>query len=550
MMLRTQETLDGEIIVDSFAGGGGASTGIELALGRIVNAAINHDPAAIRMHEANHPHTEHYQASVWDVDPETVCRGRPVALAWFSPDCKHFSKAKGAALVDRKIRGLAWIVLRWAAKVRPRVIILENVEEFQTWGPVRKGKPVKELAGTTFQKFVGQLRALGYTVEWRELVAADYGAPTTRRRLVLIARCDGRAIVWPERTHAPRGSAEVRSGKLLPWRSAAEIIDWSLPCPSIFATKDESRERYGISAVRPLADNTVRRIIRGVDKFTIKSGAPFIVECSHSGDVHVAPLTMTNTSNSAGAPVSEPMNTVRTGGGGGQMLLSPSLIQYHTEKTESARAAGLDKPICTVDASNRYGLTCANLVEYYSAGRPLDAQEPMHTVTSHDREAVVAAHVVKYKRDEVGTRPSEPLPTQTAGGVFGCCKAVLCKIGTSERLYYWPQIRDLLNRYCGYALGTDDLLLLSIGGVLYYIADIGLRMLSPRELYNAMGFPPDYIIDHDAGGKPYPKTQQVARCGNAVCPPMAAAVVAANLPEYAVPGKIETMAALADAVAM
>lgn len=608
MMLRTQETLDGEIIVDSFAGGGGASTGIELALGRIVNAAINHDPAAIRMHEANHPYTEHYQASVWDVDPETVCRGRPVALAWFSPDCKHFSKAKGAALVDRKIRGLAWIALRWAAKVRPRVIILENVEEFQTWGPVRKGKPVKKLAGTTFQKFVGQLRALGYTVEWRELVAADYGAPTTRRRLVLIARCDGRAIVWPERTHAPRDSAEVRSGKLLPWRSAAEIIDWSLPCPSIFSTKDEIHERYGISAVRPLADNTMRRIIRGVDKFTIKSGAPFIVDCNHSGGGHVtdsqepcktitakhtggicrpilAPLTMTNTSNSVGAPVSAPMNTVRTGGGGGQMLVTTSLIcigqtgggnrirslhepapttvskqeaclvassliQYHTEKTESARAAGLDKPICTVDAANRYGLTCANLVEYYGGGRPLDVQSPLHTVTSHEREAVVAAHVVKYKRDEVGTRPSEPLPTQTAGGVFGCCKAVLCKIGTSERLHYWPQIRDLLNRYCGYALGTDDLLLLSIGGVLYYIADIGLRMLSPRELYNAMGFPPDYIIDHDADGKPYPKTQQVARCGNAVCPPMAAAVVAANLPEYAVPGKIETMAALADAVAM
>lgn len=608
MMLRTQETLDGEIIVDSFAGGGGASTGIELALGRIVNAAINHDPAAIRMHEANHPYTEHYQASVWDVDPEAVCRGRPVALAWFSPDCKHFSKAKGAALVDRKIRGLAWIALRWAAKVRPRVIILENVEEFQTWGPVRKGKPVKKLAGTTFQKFVGQLRALGYTVEWRELVAADYGAPTTRRRLVLIARCDGRAIVWPERTHAPRDSAEVRSGKLLPWRSAAEIIDWSLPCPSIFSTKDEIHERYGISAVRPLADNTMRRIIRGVDKFTIKSGAPFIVECNHSGGGHVtdsqepcktitakhtggicrpilAPLTMTNTSNSVGAPVSAPMNTVRTGGGGGQMLVTTSLmcigqtgggnrirslhehapttvskqeaclvasslIQYHTEKTENARAAGLDKPICTVDAANRYGLTCANLVEYYGGGRPLDVQSPMHTVTSHDREAVVAAHVVKYKRDEVGTRPSEPLPTQTAGGVFGCCKAVLCKIGTSERLHYWPQIRDLLNRYCGYALGTDDLLLLSIGGAPYYIADIGLRMLSPRELYNAMGFPPDYIIDHDAAGKPYPKTQQVARCGNAVCPPMAAAVVAANLPEYAMPGKIETMAALADAVAM
>lgn len=512
-MLRTQETLDGEIIVDSFAGGGGASTGIELALGRIVNAAINHDPAAIRMHEANHPYTEHYQASVWDVDPETVCRGRPVALAWFSPDCKHFSKAKGAALVDRKIRGLAWIVLRWAAKVRPRVIILENVEEFQTWGPVRKGKPVKKLAGTTFQKFIGQLRALGYTVEWRELVAADYGAPTTRRRLVLIARCDGRAIVWPERTHAPRSSAEVRSGKLLPWRSAAEIIDWSLPCPSIFATKDEIRERYGISAVRPLADNTMCRIIRGVDKFTIKSGAPFIVECSHSGDVHVAPLTMTNTSNSVGAPVSEPMHTVTS--------------------------------------HDREAVVAAHVVKYYSGVDGEKAGEPLPTVTAIDHNAVCAAHVVKYKRDEVGTRPSEPLPTQTAGGVFGCCKEVLCKIGTSERLYYWPQIRDLLNRYCGgYALGTDDLLLLSISGTLYYIADIGLRMLSPRELYNAMGFPPDYIIDHDAAGKPYPKTQQVARCGNAVCPPMAAAVVAANLPEYAAPGKIETMAALADAVAM
>lgn len=499
MMLRTQETLDSEIIVDSFAGGGGASTGIELALGRIVNAAINHDPAAIRMHEANHPYTEHYQASVWDVDPETVCRGRPVALAWFSPDCKHFSKAKGAALVDRKIRGLAWIVLRWAAKVRPRVIILENVEEFQTWGPVRKGKPVKKLAGTTFQKFVGQLRALGYTVEWRELVAADYGAPTTRRRLVLIARCDGRAIVWPERTHAPRDSAEVRSGKLLPWRSAAEIIDWSLPCPSIFSTKDEIHERYGISAVRPLADNTMRRIIRGVDKFTIKSGAPFIVECNHSGGGHV---------------------------------------------TDS------QEPMHTVTSHDREAVVAAHVVKYYSGVDGEKAGEPLPTVTAIDHNAVCAAHVVKYKRDEVGTRPSGPLPTQTAGGVFGCCKAVLCKIGTSERLHHWPQIRDLLNRYCGYALGEDDLLLLSIGGVLYYIADIGLRMLSPRELYNAMGFPPDYIIDHDAAGKPYPKTQQVARCGNAVCPPMAAAVVAANLPEYAVPGKIETMAALADAVAM
>lgn len=281
-IFHAQETLNGEIIVDNFAGGGGASSGIELALGRIVNAAINHDPAAILMHKTNHPYTEHYQASVWDINPREVCRGRPVALAWFSPDCKHFSKAKGAALVDKHIRGLAWIALRWAGTVRPRVIILENVEEFQTWGPVRKGKPVKKKAGQTFQKFIKQLRDLKYRVEWRELVAADYGAPTTRKRFVLIARCDGRPICWPEPTHAPRDSEAAKSGKLLPWRSAAEIIDWSLPCPSIFDTKAEIKEKYGLKAVRPLADNTMRRIIRGVDKFTIKSGEPFIVEANHT----------------------------------------------------------------------------------------------------------------------------------------------------------------------------------------------------------------------------------------------------------------------------
>ena len=235
-----------EIIVDNFAGGGGASTGIELATGRPVTIAIDHDPDAILMHRTNHPHTTHYQASVWDVDPVEVCRGRPVGLAWFSPDCKHFSKAKGGKPVDKNIRGLAWIVLRWAGTVRPRVIILENVEEFQTWGPVRRGHPVKAKTGKTFRRFIGQLEGLGYAVEWRELVAADYGAPTTRKRFFLIARCDGRPIVWPEPTHAPADSREVLEGRKKPWRSAAEIIDWSLPCPSIFDTREEIREKYGL----------------------------------------------------------------------------------------------------------------------------------------------------------------------------------------------------------------------------------------------------------------------------------------------------------------
>ena len=608
-----QESFDSEIFVDNFAGGGGASTGIETGLGVTIAAAINHDPAAILMHKTNHPYTEHYQASVWDIDPRTVCRGRKVGGAWFSPDCKHFSKAKGAALVDKKIRGLAWITLRWAALVRPRVIFLENVEEFQTWGPVRKGKPVKKLAGTTFHKFIGQLRALGYEVEWRELVGADYGAPTSRKRFVLIARCDGKPIVWPEPTHAPRDSEAVKSGRLKPWRSAAEIIDWSLPCPSIFDTKEEIKERYGLKAVRPLADNTMRRIIRGVDKFTIKSGQPYIVPTGYgerkgqAPRVHdieeplptvvgsgkhnlckpvLAPFTVTNTSNSVGAPAGDPVHTVTTAGnqmlvtpylaecnhaGGGHVsdvrdpyktitakhtggIVAPSLIQYHTEQTENVRASGLGGPIPTIDASNRYGLTCANLVEYYTGGRPLDVKDPMHTVTSHDREALVAVHAVKFKGDNLGHEINEPLQTiTTSAGEFALCKVHLSKMHSGDRLAgHWAEIRRLLNKFCGYTLGEDEILLLEIAGTNYYIADIGLRMLSPRELYNAMGFPPDYIIDRDYMGNPYPKSDQVARCGNAVCPPMAAAVARSNFPEYAerVGETIVTMADLMDRVAV
>lgn len=597
-MIFAQETMTGEIIVDNFAGGGGASTGIEIATGMAVAIAINHDPAAILMHKTNHPYTEHFQASVWDIDPVAVCRGRRVGLAWFSPDCKHFSKAKGAALVDRKIRGLAWITLRWAAKVRPRVIILENVEEFQTWGPVRKGKPVKKLAGTTFRKFIDQLTELGYTVEYRELIAADYGAPTSRKRFYLVARCDGKPIVWPKPTHSKTGADGLPK-----WRCASEIIDWSLPCPSVFASKAQIMDKYGLKAVRPLAKNTMRRIIRGVDKFTIRSGKPFIVQQKFQNAAQniekplttvtavgahelckplLAPVTVTNTSNSVGGTVGAPVHTVTTAGnqmlvtpflaecnhsGGGHVapvtdahktitakhtggIVAPALIQYHTEQTEHVRASGLGTPIHTVDASNRYGLTCANLVEYYTCGRPLDVQEPMHTVTSHDREAVVAAHVVKFKGDNLGHGADEPMQTvTTSAGEFAVCKAHLAKMHSGDALGYWPEIRALLNEFCGYTLAEDDVLLLEIGGALYYIADIGLRMLSPRELYNAMGFPPDYIIDRDYEGHEYKKSAQVARCGNAVCPPVASALVRANLPEWC-GVTITTMAQLLDCVAV
>ena len=519
-----------EIIVDNFAGGGGASTGMELATGRIVKIAINHDPDAILMHKTNHPNTRHLQASVWDVDPVKECGGCPVGLAWFSPDCKHFSKAKGAALVDRKIRGLAWIVLRWAGTVRPRVIILENVEEFQTWGPVRRGKPVKKKAGQTFQRWKKQLSDLGYTIEHRELVAADYGAPTTRKRFVLVARCDGRPVVWPERTHDKDGADGLPK-----WRAAAEVIDWTQPCYSIFATKEDIKSRYGVNAVRPLADNTMRRVIRGVDKFVIRAETPYIV-----------PWTVTNTCNSVGSQVTAPVHTVTTAGN--QLLLSPALIQYHTEQSENVRGQSVTETLRTVDASNRYGLIAANLVEYFSTGRPISVEEPMHTVTSHDREALTLTHICEFKGQDIGQDQRKPLRTITASaGEFAEIRTEVRTYEPGADMGHWPEVRALLNRFCGYDLKENEVLTLDVGGTAYFVADIGLRMLTPRELYNAMGFPPDYIIDRDYTGRAYGKSKQVARCGNAVCPPMAEAVVRANLPEWC-GKKLRTMEELERAV--
>ena len=635
-----------EIAVDNFAGGGGASTGIELASGRPVAIAINHDPDAILLHASNHRYTKHLQESVWDVDPIKECAGRPVGLAWFSPDCKHFSKARGGKPVDKQIRGLSWVIFRWALDVRPRVIMMENVEEIQTWGPliqvVKNGKkqtiPDPKRVGETFQAFIGMLTTgipkdhpalteackflkirkngqaakqliagLGYKVEYKELVAADYGAPTTRKRFVLVARCDGKPIVWPERTHAPRDSKEVRSGKCLPWRSAAEIIDWNKPGYSIFASRKEIKEEFGVKAQRPLQPNTLRRVIRGVDKFSIRSGSPFLVECNHSGDGHIrsigepvntltakytggvcqpvmAPFTFGNTSGSIGSPVSEPVHTItsagnqviagpvmvpftfsNTGGsvgadaaspihtvrtgGGGQVLAAANLIQYHAEKAcEYARASGVNTPLYTVDASNRYGLACANLVEYYGNGVPLDVRKPLHTVTSRDREALSMAHIVKYKGTNLGHRMDAPLQTVTSQGLeYADCRAVLAKADGRD-LGNWPKIRALLNEHCGYSMADDEVILLIIFGIPYFIADITLRMLTPRELYNAMGFPVDYIIDRDCQGNEYAKGKQVARCGNAVCPPLAEAMVRANLPEWC-GAKYTTMAQWHNAVA-
>lgn len=457
--------INGELLVDNFAGGGGASTGMEMATGVSVDIAINHDPEAIRMHKANHPMTKHYCESVWDVDPVEACAGHPVALAWFSPDCKHFSKAKGGKPKDKNIRGLAWVALRWAGLVRPRVIMLENVEEFKTWGPLnRSHRPIKAKNGETFRRFVEQFRALGYTVDFKELVAADYGAPTMRKRFFLIARCDGKPIVWPKHTHGPAGSEEVKSGLLKPYVGAYTQLDFSLPCPSIFDTAEEIKEKYGIRAVRPLAPKTMERIARGLKKFVLHDAEPFIIPIGY---------------------------------GEQKSLISPTLIQYHGETSKKdIRGQTIKEPIMTVDSSNRYGLVTSFLSKFYKSGTGQDVREPLHTITtSAGHFGEVRAFLIKYYGQGTGQDIKEPLDTVTARDRFGLVK---------------------------------------IEGVDYQIVDIGLRMLEPKELYGCQGFPDDYIIDHDYTGKKYSRTEQVRRCGNAVCPPIPAALVKANLPELCI----------------
>lgn len=456
--------INGELIVDNFAGGGGASTGIELATGYSVDIAINHDPEAIKMHKTNHPNTKHYCENVWAVDPVKACKGHPVALAWFSPDCKHFSKAKGGKPKDKNIRGLAWVACRWAGLVRPRVIMLENVEEFKTWGPLNRGHhPIKAKQGETFQKFVQQLTDLGYEVQFRELIAADYGAPTMRKRFFMIARCDGKTIVWPEPTHGPADSELVKAGFFKLYVGAYTQLDFSLPCPSIFDTSEEIKEKYGIRAIRPLAKKTMDRIGRGLKKFVIDEDEPFIVD--------------------------------------GKM---PFLIQYHSYNGNDVRGQKITDPLMTLDGSNRYGLVCAFVSKFYKSGVGQDIREPLHTVTtSPGHFGLVMAYLIKYYGSEEGGHDiRDPLDTLTSKDRFG---------------------------------------LVEVYGTKYQIYDIGLRMLEPKEQYRCQGFPDDYIIDHDYTGKIYPRSEQVRRCGNAVCPPIPAALVKANLPELCVAERMPNM---------
>lgn len=573
---------DDEIIVDSFAGGGGASLGIEMALGRSPDIAINHDAEAIAMHAVNHPRTKHYCESVWKVDPKKAVAGRRVGLAWFSPDCKHFSKAKGGKPVEKKIRGLAWVVIRWAQAVRPRVICLENVEEFRTWGPLlADGRPDRAKTGRTFKAWCAKLRKLGYVVDWRELRASDYGAPTSRKRLFMIARCDGQPIVWPAPTHGKH---------LLPYRTAAECITWELPCPSIF-------ER-----ARPLAEATLRRIARGVKRYVIDAAEPFlvpvktwggggneprsleepmrtvtaskrgefavvepfVVPITHEGDDRIRsagdPLpTVTGANRGEQAIVAPTIARIGQVNGNGKycndiedplttitskaehLLVAPSLIQtsWGEREGQAPRCLDIEKPLGTVVGGGiKQALVAAFLAKHYGGpnGHQNDGAQmrlPVSTVTTQDHNSLVASSLVKFR----GTSPKQidgsgapmdgQVPTISGGGIH------VAEVRAFLTAYYGTEQDAQLRLPAPTVTTKDRFALVTVAGEVYAIADIGMRMLVPRELFRAQGFPDRYVIDPPVNGKPLTKTAQVRMAGNSVCPPIAAAIIRANLVESA-----------------
>ncbi len=641
-----QDNLFRELIIDNFAGGGGASTGIELALGQPVDIAINHDGDAIAMHKVNHPYTKHYQEDVFAIEPEQVTGGRPVGVAWFSPDCKHFSRAKGGKPVEKKIRGLSWVILKWAlSKVAPRVIFMENVPEIQTWCPLieQNGKLYPDMSrkGETFNGFISMLtngineehpalqeaceflnieikskeyyklvHGLGYSVKFKELKACDYGAPTIRKRFYLIARNDGLPIVFPKPTH---GAAKG----LMPYRSAAECIDFTIPCKSIFCRNKD------------LSENTLRRIARGLDKFVIKNPKPFIMQMNYENtpqDIdtplstitainkhyvvnptivpigygerkgqapQIEPYIMTNNTNNAPHSTSEPLPTITTGNR--NFLCMPSLIQYHSEQRKcEVRGQKIDKPIMTIDSSPRYALNTCYISKYFSGekqagsdikkplstitgidhnslvtvnlscrygngkdgrGKPIDSPLPTVTSTDHNeliatvttlpRHYLIASNLCVLRKNTEAKSFKEPLSTITTKQHFIKVDTYLVKYDNKQDLKNWGFIRKLLNDYAGYTIAQDEILIIEINGLQYYLADIGMRMLKAKELMLAQGFPPDYILDIESHiGKKYSEAKQIARMGNAVCPPVATALVQANCVDIAIKKAITTMSQL------
>lgn len=560
------------MIVDLFAGGGGASMGIEMALGVAADVAVNHDPEAVLMHRVNHPATHHLCENVLDVDPRTVTGGRRVRLLWLSPDCTHHSKARGCKPVKKEIRGLAWRGIVWARDVKPEVIILENVEEFADWGPVVPKRdsagrivrgvdgrpllvPCPRRKGRTFKGWVTRLRRLGYEVEWREMRACDYGAPTIRKRLFVVARCDGNPIRWPEQTHfkppAPRGARS--------WRTAAECIDFDRPSASIFLSPDEARawgkEHHRAAPKRPLEANTLRRVARGVVKHIITKPDPFIVACNHGGDHFRGqslddPLSTITASRDARGLVSACVSRIGQTGGNGRysndaadplttitskaehLLVSTTLIQsgYGERAGQAPRAPGLDKPLGTVVAgASKHAVVAAMLTKHYGGVIGHDLRQPAGTITSVDHHALTAAALTHfYSSNTAGGEgdPLKPLKTITAEGRHaGVVAAMLVKFYGNERTGvsalapmhtvtskdriglvqagmeraqldrlpagFWRVWGFLLEHY-----GPDaPPPIVNVKGEPHLIVDITMRMLVARELYRGQGFPDSYMIN-------------------------------------------------------
>lgn len=706
------------LIVDSFAGGGGASTGIEMALGRSPDIAINHNAAALALHEANHPQTLHLSENVYKIDPLDYLRGAHVGLGWFSPDCKHFSKAKGGKPVERNIRDLAWNIPGWIERIQRSggkvdVVILENVEEFQDYGPLietaRGLMPDPERKGDYFRKWCRKIRSLGGKIEWRELRACDYGAPTIRKRFFAVIRFDGQPIVWPEPTHGAPTDPDVISGRKLPWRTAAEIIDWSLPCPSIFDTSEQIMEKHGLRSVRPLADNTMARVARGMKRYVLDAERPFLVNLTHGGRVEA---------------VDEPFKTITGAHRGEKAVVSPHLASYYShDKARSERVSEIDGPLATVVTENRHALVAPSVIRFNTGATGQDAREPLSTVTANSfikrpggaaPLGVVAPHLMTMRNaGKPFNGADEPTHTITAGGAGltvvapvltaaqhgGSIRSIdspshtitastkdqnsviaptLVQVGYGERSGQAPRSLDIdrplgtvvaggtkhalataliardfgtstghgidepghtvmpdgqgksrlitaymaqhnndsrreggvnpglsmdepvstvtqtgsqqsvvapyLQAYYGTGDGGEEnqpvrtvttkdrhghveaalgvppfspaqadrarevaaflrsfgfwdereFVTIEAGGVVYVIVDIGMRMLVPRELYLAQGFPADYEIERSANGELFSKSVQVSCCGNSVSPPVAAALVAANCSHLAV----------------
>lgn len=597
---------DDEIVVDFFCGGGGAGTGLEMGLGRAVSVAKNHSPTAISMHTINHPHTKHFTTDVFEGDPDTECGGRTVGWFHMSPDCTHHSQAAGGQPRKREVRNLSWIGLKWAGKKRPRVISLENVKQILQWGrlvakrdkdsgrvmtldqvphPTSKGKRVNRIAdpgervpvenqflvpdpkrrGSTWCRFVALLEAMGYVVEWKVIKACDFGAPTSRERLFMIARCDGLPIVWPEPTHA---KTPVKGQQK--WRTAAECIDWAVPSKSIF------------DRPKPLAEATLRRIAKGMMKFVINNPAPFIVPIAnispalfgaggpvYSGrraplDRPVGTLLAANHRALASAYIFQaghgegsgknkrrshgandmlgPVGTV-TASGGGQSIATALMIQANGG-FNSTHAKDLRDPMSTVtNTGSQQQLVTANLVHLRGNCDARDLNAPLHTISAGGtHHGLMTAFLERQFGSSVGQAVDEPAPTITAGG---CGKSSLIGLQLSPEIEAGAlRVAAFLISYYGTSDASDiaapaatittrdrlALVTVTIKGTPYVIVDIYLRMLQPAELYKAQGFPADYIISHGADGKPFTKTQQVHMCGNSVSPPPMAALARANDP--------------------